>query len=146
MAFIFVSCIHSKKVTVSSLHTDLMFFACRRFSSLQWTFKSHASCAMIYSLSPFPLNFVAFCIYQHTNFSTLFSSFHSGFFMCIKTGGWKEHLPGEPGSVIPIFNNYRISPLSMTACYSLRLKCGHLEQLQTLMISNVAVRTSSFLA
>ncbi len=109
MAFMFVSCIHLRKVTVSSLlHTDLMFSSATMFSvfrewKLQWTLKSHTSCtswficwgwfhctAPNFRLQPSIETF--FAIFRYFCFNFLCS--HSGFFKCklkmhIKTGGWK---------------------------------------------------------
>ncbi len=64
MAFMFVPCIDLRKVTVSSsLQISL-------FSGAEASVDIEVSCFIIYSLSLFPLHFVAFRFYRYINFST----------------------------------------------------------------------------
>ena len=116
IAFVVVSCIYLRKVTVSvplffSSATISPFFFCSGVKASVDTEVKVFMRVMIYSLSPFPLHFVVLCFYWYTNFSTsakhenisalyqLFSKFPAcplRFFlmhklkMRIKASGWKR--------------------------------------------------------
>ncbi len=109
MAFMFISCIDLRKATVSSsLHTDLVFLSAAIFSILGGAEASvdvsQVTCfmyIMIYSLSLFPLHFVAFCFYWCINFSSSakrkkpFLRYYEGFFVQIfASPGPQNYLQG----------------------------------------------------